>query len=144
MADGDTFFCGCEDYRVSGAANDSSSIGPFPVYMGKVFSADYAVTSKDPDPEEIQTVVALAAKHSKIVLATCNGHLFSGQIALAKALAETGKPFVVVAMRNPYDLPLIPTCTCAIAAYDYTGAAFQALEAVFRGEEMIGKCPVAL
>ena len=144
VADGDTFFCGCEDYRVSGAANDSSSIGPFPVYMGKVFSADYAVTSKDPDPEEIQTVVALAAKHSKIVLATCNGHLFSGQIALAKALAETGKPFVVVAMRNPYDLPLIPTCTCAIAAYDYTGAAFQALEAVFRGEEMIGKCPVAL
>ena len=78
------------------------------------------------------------------MLATCNGHLFPGQIALAKALAETGKPLMVVALRNPYDLPLLPSCTCSIAAYDYTGAAFQALEAVLKGEETTGISPVAL
>lgn len=144
VADADTFFCGCEDYRVSGVANDSASIGPFPAYMGKVFFANYAVTSKDPDLQEIQAVTAQAANHSKIVLATCNGHLFPGQIALAKALAETGKPLMVVALRNPYDLPLLPSCTCSIAAYDYTGAAFQALEAVLKGEETTGISPVAL
>ncbi len=143
-AGGDTFFCGCEDYRASGAGNEDGSAGPFPVYMAEAFSAPYAITSKDPDEEEIQRVAAQASAYGKIVLSTCNGHLFRGQIALAEALAKTGKPLTVVALRNPYDIPLLPECACKIAAYDYTTPAFQALEEVFRGGEMVGVSPVKL
>jgi beta-N-acetylhexosaminidase len=102
------------------------------------------VTSKDPDPAEIQKAVAQAADFDRIIMNTCNGHLFRGQLALAEALAATGKPLTVVAMRNPYDIPLLPDCECKIAAYDYSLPALKGLEDVFRGGEMTGVLPVKL
>lgn len=143
-ADERTFFCGCEDYRASGAGNEDGSAGPFPEYMAKAFSAPWAITSKDPNEEEIRRTAEQASQYDSIVLSTCNGHLFQGQIALAEALARTGKPLTVVALRNPYDIPLLPDCQCKIAAYDYTTPCFQALEEVFRGGAMTGRSPVKL
>ncbi len=139
-----TFFCGCADYRASGAGNEDSSAGTFVEYMKAAFGAPGQVTSKDPDSREIAAVVAAAQAQDSIVLSTCNGHLFRGQIALAEALAKTGKPLTVVALRNPYDIPLLPDCRCKLAAYDYTTASFQALEEVFRGGALWGKSPVRL
>lgn len=143
-ADEKTFFCGCADYRVSGAANDGGFGGDFPSYFGKAFSAPYAVTGKNPDTAEIAAAVEKASQAETIVLGTCNAHLFPGQIALAKALAETGKPLTVVALRNPYDLPALPDCACKIALFDYAAPAFHALEKAFRGGTVTGKMPVAL
>ncbi len=142
QADGKTFFCGCADYRASGVGNEDGSAGSFCDYMMEAFGAPGLLTSKDPDEAEIAASVEQAGKYEKIILSTCNGHLFHGQIALAKALAETGKPLMVVALRNPYDIPLLPDCACKIAAYDYTIPSFRALEAVFRGGAMTGRCPV--
>lgn len=144
LADDDTFFCGCEDYRASGAGNENGSAGPFPVYMGKAFSAPCAVSAKDPDEREIAALTAQAAGYGKIVFSTCNGHLFRGQLALAQALASLGKPMTVVALRNPYDIPLLPDTVCKIAAYDYTTPALEALEEIFRGGAMTGISPVKL
>lgn len=144
LVDGNTFFCGCADYRASGAGNEDGSAGTFVDYMVNAFCAAGQVTSKDPDAAEIQSVAEEAAKYDHIVLNTCNGHLFQGQIALAEALAKTGKPLTVVALRNPYDIPMLPDCACKIAAYDYTTPVFMALEEVFRGGEMTGVLPVKL
>ncbi len=143
-ADGDTFFCGCADYRASGAGNEDGSAGTFPEAMTAAFGAPGLVTPKDPTEEEIAAIARTAARYGKIVFSTCNAHLFQGQIALAKALAALGKPMTVVALRNPYDIPMLPECTCKIAAYDYTTPAFQALEAIFRGAPMTGVAPVQL
>lgn len=144
LANGKTFFCGCADYRASGVGNEDGSAGTFVDYMKGAFHAPGVITSKDPDAAEIAAVAAEAAKYDQIVFNTCNGHLFQGQIALAEALAKTGKPLTVVALRNPYDIPLLPECRCKIAAYDYTTPAFTALEEIFRGAEMTGVCPVKL
>ena len=144
QADGATFFCGCDDYRASGAGNEDGSAGPFPRYMGRAFSADYAISSKDPGEAEIAALAARGAKYEKIILSTCNGHLFRGQIALARALEKLGKPMAVGALRNPYDIPLLPERVWKIAAYDYTTPAFAALEEIFRGGGMTGTSPVKL
>lgn len=143
-ADENTFFCGCADYRASGVGNEDGSAGTFPDYMADAFGAPSLITSKDPQPEEIQKAAEEAAKYEKIILCTCNGHLFRGQIALAEALAATGRALTVVALRNPYDLPLLPACACKIAAYDYSAPSFQALEEIFRGGTATGICPVTL
>ena len=144
LANEKTFFCGCADYRASGVGNEDGSAGTFVDYMKKAFQADGVITAKDPDAQEIAAVAAQAEKYDQIILNTCNGHLFRGQIALAEALAKTGKPLTVVALRNPYDIPLLPQCQCKIAAYDYSTPALMGLEDVFRGGEMTGKLPVAL
>lgn len=45
---------------------------------------------KDPDEDEIARLTAQAAGYDSILLLTCNGHLFPGQIALARGTACPG------------------------------------------------------
>ena len=143
-ADENTFFCGCADYRASGVANADGSAVTFPEYMANAFGAESFVTGKDPDEEEIRAALRQAENCEKIILGTCNGHLFRGQLALAEALAATGKPMAVAALRNPYDLSRLPETVWKLAAYDYAVPAFRALEDIFRGGKATGVCPVKL
>lgn len=144
VPDQNTFFCGCADYRASMASNPNNQVRPFPEHMAAAFGSAYAITSKDPEESEIRMVAETAAGYDRIILGTCNAHLFHGQLKLAQALASTGKELTIVALRNPYDIPLLPDCACKIAAYDYSTTCLQALEAVFRGGAMTGKLPITL
>lgn len=144
LADENTFFCGCEDYRASLIGNPNPNSLPFPLHMAAAFGGTGRIVAKDPEEAEIRAVAQEAAQHDRIILGTCNAHLFRGQLALAQALAATGRELTVVALRNPYDIPLLPDCQCKIAAYDYSIPSLKALEAVFRGGEMTGVLPVKL
>jgi len=139
-----TFFCGCGIYRASLVGNPDDEMLPFPAHMAAAFGGGAAVTSRNPGEDEIRSVVQQASGYEQIVLGTINAHLSRGQLALAEALAQTGKQLTIVALRNPYDIPLLPDCTCKIAAYDYSAPCFRALEEVFRGGTMTGRLPVKL
>ena len=142
--DENTFFCGCDNYRASQAANPDEELLPFARHMAAAFGGGSMVISRDPSEEEIRAVVKASEPYGRIVLGTINAHLSRGQLALAEALAKTGKELVAVALRNPYDIPLLPECACKIAAFDYSKACFRALEEVFRGGEVLGRLPVKL
>ena len=143
-ADEDTFFCGCADYRVSGVANEEGKSVTFPEYMAEAFHAKSLVTAKEPTDEDILSAVQLAKQCGKIVLGTCNAHLFRRQLALAEALHALGKPMAVAALRNPYDLSALPEGIWKIASYDYEEPMLSALRDVFSGEKAVGSCPVKL
>ena len=143
-ADEHTFFCGCADYRVSGAANEDGKKATFPEFMAQHFGARCLVTSKDPTEEEIQEVVRQAAGAEKIVLGTCNGHLFAGQQQLAAALSRLQKPMAVVALRNPYDLSGLPETLWKLCSYDYDAPALAGVAEVLSGGAATGVCPVKL
>lgn len=143
-ADGDTFFCGCADYRVSGAANEQGGHCPFPEFMAGIFGGKCLVTAKEPSEEEIRTAAELAGQCGKIVLGTCNAHLFPSQLRLAGALAALGKPMAVVALRNPYDLASLPETLWKLASYDYEEPALRAVAEVLSGGRAQGICPVRL
>ncbi len=143
IADERTFFVGCNDYRASGVGNDDSGRS-FVDHMTAAFGATGLVTPKKPEEADILAAVQAASDADQIILSTCNGHLFRGQIALAEALAATGKKLTVVALRNPYDIPMLPDCAGKIAAYGYDAPVLRGLEEVFRGGAMTGVCPVAL
>lgn len=144
VLDENTFFCGCGDYRASLVGNPDVNMRHFPEHMASALGGGSYVITRDPDEEEIRAVVEASRQYDRIVLGTVNAHLFRGQLALAEALAATGKELTVVALRNPYDIPLLPDCACKIAAYDYCTPCFRALEEVFRGGAMTGKLPVKL
>lgn len=143
-ADEKTFFCGCADYRVSGAANEDGKKATFPEFMAQHFGARCLVTPKDPTEEEIQEVVRQAAGAEKIVLGTCNGHLFAGQQQLAAALSHLQKPMAVVALRNPYDLSGLPERLWRLCSYDYDAPALAGVAEVLSGGAATGVCPVKL
>ena len=143
-ADEKTFFCGCADYRVSGAANEDGKKATFSEFMAHHFGARCLVTSKDPTEEEIQEAVRQAAGAEKIVLGTCNGHLFAGQQQLAEALCHLQKPMAVVALRNPYDLSGLPETLWKLCSYDYDAPALAGVAEVLSGGAATGVCPVKL
>lgn len=139
-----TLFCGCGNYRASLVGNPDEAGVSFPDYMAAAFGGASVLTERDPDETEIGKVAEQALRFDRIVLGTCNAHLNRGQLALAEALAATGKELTVVALRNPYDIPLLPECACKLAAYDYSVPCFAALEKVFRGGKAAGILPVKL
>lgn len=144
VLDGDTFFCGCANFRASLVGNPDADKLSFPAFMAAEFGGCAHVITRDPDGAEIRAAVEAAAPYSRIVLGTINAHLNPGQLALAEALAATGKKLTIVALRNPYDLPLLPECECAMAAYDYSVPCFRALADVFWGGSVSGRLPVKL
>ena len=139
-----TFFVGCADYRMTQASNADPEALPFPEFMHRRFGGSYAVCATDPDDAEIARIVGLSAGCGNIIMSTCNAHIFRGQLRLAEALAETGKKMTVAALRNPYDLPLLPQNVGRLAAWDYSADAMNALCEVLRGGECTGKMPVSI
>ena len=112
--------------------------------MGARFGARFAVCSRDPEEAEIAELVKRAEGAENIIFSSCNAHLFRGQLALAAALAGKGVPMTVAALRNPYDLSLMPENTALLAAFDYTRDSLAALADVFSGGDCRGAMPVAL
>jgi len=139
------FFCGCADHQADPASNPEEETPAFAAFMAERLGGTAYVTGKDPAPEEVQAAVNAAKGHSSIIVGTCNGHFFPGQIALAEALGRLNIPMAVAALRNPYDLRYAPGHAAAIAAWDYSRPTLEALVPVLTGEvEPQGRLPISL
>lgn len=67
------------------------------------------------------------------------------QTALVNELSAIGKPLVVVALRNPYDIRHFPDISSYVTTYGYTAASLKALAEVLAGKvEALGHLPVTL
>lgn len=67
------------------------------------------------------------------------------QQRLVAALLATGKPVVVVAVRDPYDIAHLPGVTTYLATYSYTRAAMDTLVRALHGElSPSGRLPVTI
>lgn len=143
-ADENTFFCGCADNRVTQAANADPDAVPFAEAMRRKFGGGGFVCDTDPSEEQIAAVVEASRGFSKVVMSTCNARAFKGQLALAEAVAGTGRPLAIVALRSPYDLPLLPRGAYKLCAWDYSRDALSAVAQVLRGGECYGRMPVRL
>ncbi len=147
---GNAPFCvGSLAYRTTLASSVPDSALSFAPFLGEALGGTWLETPVSPDEESIARAVQAAAGASSIVVGTYNGHLNRQQIALAKALAEVGQargiPVVAVALRNPYDLALLPEGLYRLAAYEYSQNSLSALaEALKEGAAPQGRLSVTL
>lgn len=128
------FFTGCCPFQptlVSSPVNDSLR---FCDWMQQQFGGTSLLTSIDPDDDEIANVLQAAADATCIVLDTYNGHIKRGQMKLLSALAALGKPMVVAALRNPYDLTDLPEGVCGLLAYEYNTHSLCNIARVLKGD----------
>jgi beta-N-acetylhexosaminidase len=110
-------------------------------------------TGLSPTQAQIDQSVAQANGNDLVVVTTNrawdvspdSGHNGPGQMNLVKALVATGKPVIVVAARDAYDIAHFPEVTTYLAAYSYTPAALESLARVLFGEiSPAGKLPVTI
>ncbi|GAA2454084.1 glycoside hydrolase family 3 protein [Actinomadura vinacea] len=110
-------------------------------------------TGLSPGQAQIDRAVA-AARESDLVVAVTNrawdvepesGHNGPGQMNLVKALIATGKPVVVIAARDPYDIAYFTEANTFLATYSYTAEALRAVAKVLFGEiDPAGRLPVTI
>ncbi len=122
--------------------HDTLSFAP---EMEKRLGGGSMVVSDDPQAKEIESVATKAPFYTSVVVGTCNGHLFTGQLALVEKLAKLGLPVCAVALRNPYDLSSLPQSVQSYATFAYRREALDALAKVL-AKKLIptGNLPVKL
>ncbi|GAA0485115.1 beta-N-acetylhexosaminidase [Paractinoplanes deccanensis] len=104
-----------------------------------------------PDDAKIAEAVTAANAHDVTVVLTSRAWDTTTadpggrQQALVKALVATGKPVVLVAVRDPYDVGSLPGTGAALATYSSSVVSMKALAKVLRGDlPPRGKLPVEI
>ena len=106
-------------------------------------TAQVAPTSTNPTDAQIAGAVSQAQSSDAVVVLTMNAASNPQQAKLVQALRDTGKPVVVAAVRNPYDIAEFPDVTSYLATYSYKDVALESLAKVLLGETSpVGRLPV--
>lgn len=98
-----------------------------------------------PSDASIAGAVERARKSDLVVVATNRAWNSAGQQKLVKELLATGKPIVVVAVRDPYDIAYVTDAPTYVATYSTTAISMESLARVLFGEvQPGGKLPVSV
>jgi beta-N-acetylhexosaminidase len=109
-----------------------------------------------PSSTAIDLAVASAQGADLVVVSTNNAYAVAAstgqptaaaaaQTRLVRALLATGKPVVVAAMRNPYDVASFPEAPTVIDTFGYTTDQVESLVRVLFGEvNPVGRLPVSI
>ena len=104
-------------------------------------------TGTAPSDAAIASAVEKARKSDKVVVATNKAWApaNAGQRKLVNELLATGKPVVVVAVRDPYDIAYVTDAPTYLATYSTTAISMESLARVLFGEiQPGGKLPVTV
>jgi beta-N-acetylhexosaminidase len=102
-------------------------------------------TGTGPTQATVDAAVAKAGASDLIVVTTVNSQSSASQRTLVNALLATGKPVVIVATRNPYDIADFPGAPTFLATYSWEKPAMEATARVLFGRtDPTGKLPVTI
>ena len=102
-------------------------------------------TGTAPNQATVNAAVAKAGASDLVVVTTVNSASSASQRNLVNALLATGKPVVIVATRNPYDIADFPNAPTYLATYSWEKPAMEAAARVLFGRtHPRGKLPVTI
>lgn len=95
------------------------------------------------DAERDEILAAARGAYDRVIVGTINAWRFPGQAELVHSLVATGKPVTAIALRDPYDLPLLAGAGARLATCSTEPVMMAALAAVLAGEAApSGRLPV--
>lgn len=102
-------------------------------------------TTENPSQARIDAAVARATAADLTVVTSMNAWTRPQQQQLIKALVATGKPVIVIGVRDPYDIAYFTQAGTYLATYSYTAIALETVVKVLFGEiAPTGKLPVTI
>lgn len=101
--------------------------------------------SGDASNEYIEAIAHKAKDYDYVIIGTSGLSTESKQIELVQRIQEIGIPIIVIAMKSPYDIALLPKVSAFICTYEPTATAIQiAVSALFGKEQVKGALPVRM
>jgi beta-N-acetylhexosaminidase len=103
--------------------------------------------SNEPTEKELAQVKDLMKQSKVVVLTTCPSEPWTRALVREDAKSESanGKPLVIIAAREPYDLRHYPEAKAGLATYGYPDANVQAAaDMIFGKIRPLGKLPVSI
>lgn len=111
----------------------------------KGIAASSYPTGTSPTDSQIAQAAALAEDVDKIIVTTYTANTNARQQALVAALQDTGKPVIVSAHRNPYDIMAFPEVEGYLNSYSSLNVSMEAIAGVLTGDiNPFGKLPVTI
>src|SRR5699024_1031385 len=113
--------------------------------IDKGFVASSFETGTSPTTTEISEAVEQAEEAERIIITTYTANTNEAQQQLVEELQELGKPVIIAALGNPYDLIAFPEVDAYINTYSYLDVSIQALADVIVGDvNPFGRLPVTI
>jgi len=99
----------------------------------------------DPDASEITAALNVASDGRKVIITTVDANVYPGQVRLVTELLAINPNIIVISVRTPYDISVLPIVPTVLAAYGSNPPALQAIADVLMGKsERCGILPVSL
>jgi beta-N-acetylhexosaminidase len=99
----------------------------------------------DPDASVIDSALNMTRDRRKVIVATTDANVYTGQVKLLTELLSKTPHIILVSIRTPYDISVLPTVPTILAAYGSNRLALQAIANVLMGEsDASGVLPVTL
>jgi beta-N-acetylhexosaminidase len=98
-----------------------------------------------PEMDEIASLLERLRKYDILILGMLNAYASPGQAECVRQALKLGIPSVVVALRLPYDLTVLPEANTYVCTYSILEPSMRALaKALFGKIEFEGKLPVSI
>lgn len=113
--------------------------------LGSLLGATTIEIKNDPDENVIAAVLQTALDARKIIVATTDVSFYPGQVKLVTELLAKNLSVVIVSVRTPYDIRVLPMVPTVLAAYGGNPPALRAIVDVLMGKaQASGVLPVTL
>jgi beta-N-acetylhexosaminidase len=113
--------------------------------LGTLLGATTLEIKNDPDDSAIPTAVQMARDGCKVIVTTVDASFHPGQVKLVSELLVINPNIIIVSVRTPYDIAVMPDVPTAMAAYGNNAPSLQAIADVLTGKvEPVGVLPVSL
>jgi beta-N-acetylhexosaminidase len=113
--------------------------------LGTMLGATTFEIKNDPDADAIAAAASMATNGRKVIITTTDANLYPGQVELVTQLQEKNSNIIIVSVRTPYEISVLPDVPTVMAAYGGNGPALRAMADVLMGKaEASGVVPVTL
>jgi beta-N-acetylhexosaminidase len=112
--------------------------------LGALLGAKTLEIKIDPDPRAIADALSAARNAHKVIVTTTETSLYPGQVQLVRELLAQNPNMIIVSVRTPYDISVLPAVPTVLAAYGGNRPALQAIAEVLMGSKALGVLPVSL
>lgn len=113
--------------------------------LGQLLNATTFEIANDPDTRAIDSAFSLASDGRKVIITATDAGFYAGQVRLVTELLKENRNIIIVSVRTPYDISVLPEVPTVLASYGGDPPTLQAIAEVLTGKtNPLGALPVEL